>query len=171
MPGIDLPTSAEARRNVDSGDEHRDDTCLFDRAGFRSGISAGRSGERAAIAPICQTRGPVCHPHGFLGRPHQRLGLIDALLLLVLGNRIVDQPGAGLDVHHAIAEYLYPDLENRQTPSTVLSDKVAQGRLGVKSGHGFYAWDTPERREALQAKEAALRQLVAHLQTSVSRPA
>jgi len=77
----------------------------------------------------------------------------------------------GLDVHHAIAEYLYPDLENRQTPSTVLSDKVAQGRLGVKSGHGFYAWDTPERREALQAKEAALRQLVAHLQTSVSRPA
>lgn len=72
----------------------------------------------------------------------------------------------GLDVHHAIAGYLYPDLENRQTPSAVLSQKVEQGRLGVKTGEGFYDWSTPERRHALQQKEAALRALVTHL-TSV----
>ncbi|HLV28610.1 MAG TPA: 3-hydroxyacyl-CoA dehydrogenase NAD-binding domain-containing protein [Burkholderiaceae bacterium] len=69
----------------------------------------------------------------------------------------------GLDIHHAIAGYLYPDLENRQTPSQVLSKKVEQGDLGVKTGQGFYEWHTPEQRAALQEKEAALRALVAHL--------
>lgn len=66
----------------------------------------------------------------------------------------------GLDVHHAITEYLYPDLESRQTPSQVLSDKVQQGHFGVKSGKGFYDWDTPERKASLQEKDATLRQLV-----------
>ncbi|NYT25678.1 3-hydroxyacyl-CoA dehydrogenase family protein [Alcaligenaceae bacterium] len=69
----------------------------------------------------------------------------------------------GLDIHHAIAGYLYPDLENRRTPPDVLSDKVGRGQLGVKSGQGFYDWDTPERRRALESKDAALRGLVAHL--------
>lgn len=75
----------------------------------------------------------------------------------------------GLDIHHAIAGYLYPDLENRQTPSKILSDKVAEGQLGVKTGGGFYAWDTPARRDALKTKETALRDLVAHLQASASQ--
>lgn len=75
----------------------------------------------------------------------------------------------GLDVHHAIASYLYEDLENRQTPSRVLSERVEQGHLGVKSGRGFYDWSTPERREALREKEVALRSLVAHLQDSTSK--
>ena len=66
----------------------------------------------------------------------------------------------GLDVHHAITEYLYPDLENRQTPSRVLSDKVEQGQLGVKSGQGFYDWKAPEQHAALQEKDATLRALV-----------
>src|SRR5690606_4162555 len=66
----------------------------------------------------------------------------------------------GLDVHHAITEYLYPDLESRQTPSQVLSDKVQQGHFGVKSGKGFYDWDTPERKASLQERDATLRQLV-----------
>ncbi len=66
----------------------------------------------------------------------------------------------GLDVHHAITEYLYPDLENRQTPLPLLSNKVGQGHLGVKSGKGFYDWTTPERKAALKEKDATLRQLV-----------
>lgn len=69
----------------------------------------------------------------------------------------------GLDVHHAITGYLYPDLENRQTPSSVLSDKVEKGHLGVKSGQGFYDWRAPERRALLQEKEATLRDLVDRL--------
>ncbi len=69
----------------------------------------------------------------------------------------------GLDIHHAIASYLYPDLESRDTPSAILRDKVAQGHFGVKSGQGFYDWQAPGRRASLQEKEAALRDLVAHL--------
>lgn len=71
----------------------------------------------------------------------------------------------GLDIHLAIAEYLYPDLENSQTPLRVLREKVEQGDLGVKSGRGFYDWNTPERRQALRDKETALRELAAHLET------
>lgn len=72
----------------------------------------------------------------------------------------------GLDIHHAIASYLYPDLENRQTPPSVLTEKVQHGHFGVKSGQGFYTWDTPERRQALRDKDTALRRLVSHLQES-----
>jgi 3-hydroxybutyryl-CoA dehydrogenase len=72
----------------------------------------------------------------------------------------------GLDIHHAIATYLYPDLENRQTPSMLLSLKVEQGELGVKSGEGFYDWNAPERRDALRDKESALRALVKYLTSS-----
>lgn len=50
---------------------------------------------------------------------------------------------AGLDVHHAAAESIYPDLCNDAHPSRVLSDHVARGELGMKTGKGFYTW-TPE---------------------------
>ncbi len=70
----------------------------------------------------------------------------------------------GLDMHHAIATYLYPELENRQSPCQVLSDKVKQGELGVKSGQGFYDWNTPERQKALRDKDIALRRIVKHIQ-------
>ena len=66
----------------------------------------------------------------------------------------------GLDVHHAITEYLYPDLENRETPSKVLSDKVKEGKLGVKTGEGFYDWQSPGKRAVLQEKDSTLRALV-----------
>lgn len=75
----------------------------------------------------------------------------------------------GLDIHHTIASYLYPALENRETPPGVLSQKVAQGHLGVKTGRGFYDWQPPQRRDALKEKEAALRRLVA-LVTSTGTP-
>ena len=70
----------------------------------------------------------------------------------------------GLDVHHAIAGYLYADLENRVTPSAILGEKVEQGKLGVKSGQGFYEWNTPERLAELRDKESALRELVTFLE-------
>lgn len=95
---------------------------------------------------------------------------IDAVAKWALGIRLAltgpleQRDINGLDVHHAIAGYLYTDLENRQTPSRVLSEKVEQGHLGAKSGRGFYTWDTPEQQAALRHKEAALRDLVAYLE-------
>lgn len=50
---------------------------------------------------------------------------------------------AGLDVHYAAAQSIYPDLCNDDHPSKVLSDRVHSGALGMKAGRGFYDW-TPE---------------------------
>jgi 3-hydroxybutyryl-CoA dehydrogenase len=46
----------------------------------------------------------------------------------------------GLDVRHSIAEYLAGVLGERFAPPRVLSEKVAAGKLGKKSGEGFYRW-------------------------------
>ena len=47
----------------------------------------------------------------------------------------------GLDVRLGIAEYLATTLGPRFDPPALLRCMVAEGRLGQKSGQGFYAWD------------------------------
>ncbi len=47
----------------------------------------------------------------------------------------------GLDVRLGIAEQLERDLGPRFAPPPLLRDMVAEGRLGRKSGRGFYEWD------------------------------
>lgn len=47
----------------------------------------------------------------------------------------------GLDVRLGIAEHLSRTLGPRFAPPQLLRDLVAQGRLGRKSGRGFYTWD------------------------------
>lgn len=53
----------------------------------------------------------------------------------------------GLDTCKAIAEYIYPSLSNAETPSELLEEKVNQGKLGVKSGKGFYQYgkESPDK--------------------------
>ena len=47
----------------------------------------------------------------------------------------------GLDVRLGIAEHLARALDDRRfDPPQLLRDMVAQGKLGKKSGHGFYDW-------------------------------
>ncbi|MAR46082.1 MAG: 3-hydroxybutyryl-CoA dehydrogenase [Gemmatimonadaceae bacterium] len=47
----------------------------------------------------------------------------------------------GLDVRLRIAEYLYEALgSDAFTPPNLLRQMVAEGRLGKKSGEGFYSW-------------------------------
>ena len=46
----------------------------------------------------------------------------------------------GLDVRLGIAEYLASTLGPRFEPPQLLRDMVAQGKLGKKSGEGFYRW-------------------------------
>ena len=46
----------------------------------------------------------------------------------------------GLDVRLGIAEQLEHDLGPRFAPPQLLRDLVAEGRLGRKSGRGFYEW-------------------------------
>lgn len=46
----------------------------------------------------------------------------------------------GLDVRLDIAEHLARELGPRFEPPAVLRDKVAAGKLGRKTGEGFYTW-------------------------------
>jgi len=47
----------------------------------------------------------------------------------------------GLDVRLAIAEHLWGVYGDRFEPPQLLRDMVAEGRLGKKSGRGFYDWE------------------------------
>ncbi|MGX5695681.1 3-hydroxyacyl-CoA dehydrogenase family protein [Agromyces soli] len=52
----------------------------------------------------------------------------------------------GLDVRLGIAEYLASTLGERFEPPAMLRRMVAEGRLGRKSGEGFYRWDVEGTR-------------------------
>jgi 3-hydroxybutyryl-CoA dehydrogenase len=52
----------------------------------------------------------------------------------------------GLDVRLGIAEYLTGALGPAFTPPQVLRDKVAAGKLGKKTGEGFYRWSPDGKR-------------------------
>jgi len=82
---------------------------------------------------------------------------------LALSGPLEQRDMNGIDVHHAIATYLYADLENRTTPSPLLAEKVASGQIGAKSGQGFYTWPAERREQVLRDKSAALGELVAWL--------
>jgi len=46
----------------------------------------------------------------------------------------------GLDVRLGIAEYLHSTLGERFAPPALLREKVAAGKLGRKTGEGFFTW-------------------------------
>lgn len=83
---------------------------------------------------------------------------------LALSGPLEQRDMNGLDVHCAIAEYLYPDLENRTTPSDLLRQKVRNGELGAKAGRGFYDWPPARRERVLADKRDALAELSQWLQ-------
>jgi 3-hydroxybutyryl-CoA dehydrogenase len=49
----------------------------------------------------------------------------------------------GLDVRLAIADHLASVYGERFAPPQLLRDMVAEGKVGKKSGQGFYAWGDP----------------------------
>src|SRR6185437_4210517 len=52
----------------------------------------------------------------------------------------------GLDVRLGIAEYLTHHLGETFQPPQLLRDKVADGKLGKKTGEGFYKWSADGKR-------------------------
>ncbi|WP_217132921.1 3-hydroxyacyl-CoA dehydrogenase family protein [Leucobacter chinensis] len=52
----------------------------------------------------------------------------------------------GLDVRLAIAEYLTATLGPRFEPPALMRQMVAEGKLGRKSGQGFFEWPAPAGR-------------------------
>lgn len=57
----------------------------------------------------------------------------------------------GLDLTLDIHGVVLPDLDTTNEPQALLSEHVAAGRLGMKSGRGFYEW-TPETSEAVRQR-------------------
>lgn len=63
---------------------------------------------------------------------------------------------AGLDVHNAGAETIYPDLCNDTEPSPYMSDKVKAGEIGMKAKKGFYEWNEESIAQEKARYERAL---------------
>lgn len=70
---------------------------------------------------------------------------------------------SGLDVTTAAATILYPDLCNDDAPRPILTDKIARGDFGMKTGKGFWEWSDAqvrtERERYIKTLRAALRVL------------
>jgi 3-hydroxybutyryl-CoA dehydrogenase len=69
---------------------------------------------------------------------------------------------AGLEVHLAVAQALFPALANDAVAPETLRALVADGHLGAKSGSGILSDYPPGQREALAAfRDAMLRSIAA----------
>jgi 3-hydroxybutyryl-CoA dehydrogenase len=71
----------------------------------------------------------------------------------------------GLDTHLAIAEYLYPDLEDSHTPLDILTQKVRAGNYGIKSGKGFFDWTDKDAASVGSLKNRQLIKVLKLLET------
>lgn len=56
---------------------------------------------------------------------------------------VLQRDHAGLEVHCAAGATMYPSLAANTEPAKCLSERVAAGKFGMKSGEGFFKW-TPE---------------------------
>jgi 3-hydroxybutyryl-CoA dehydrogenase len=62
----------------------------------------------------------------------------------------------GLDVFCDISRYLFDSLSSSTKPVEVLEQLVRRGRLGAKSGRGFYRYPPQELREFLARRDRVL---------------
>lgn len=53
----------------------------------------------------------------------------------------------GIDIWTTVADILWQDLEDRKDAPKILRDKVEAGEYGVKTGKGFFDYNTPEKKE------------------------
>jgi len=65
----------------------------------------------------------------------------------------------GTDLTLAVHGHVLPDLDRTPGPQPLLSELVASGRLGMKSGAGFRTWSEGQREEVAARLAAHLRRL------------
>jgi 3-hydroxybutyryl-CoA dehydrogenase len=62
----------------------------------------------------------------------------------------------GLDVFNAISEYLFPELNSKSSVPKALTQLVAKGKLGAKSGDGFYKYPGGVRDSIVRRRDRLL---------------
>ena len=65
---------------------------------------------------------------------------------------------AGLDIYQAVSSYLNKELSTRADVSPIITEKTAEGRLGIKSGGGIFDY-TPEK--ILELRKTRAQKLIA----------
>ena len=63
---------------------------------------------------------------------------------------------AGLDIYHSVASYLNADLNASSEVSAMVSEKVAKGELGIKSGKGLFDYRPDEIPPLMQRRMSLL---------------
>ena len=72
---------------------------------------------------------------------------------------------AGWDTISAIIGQLYPDLESKSGHPKLINNMLTEGKLGIKSGKGFYGWSDDSiksRRQKIGEALAAIDRLSKH---------
>lgn len=59
----------------------------------------------------------------------------------------------GLDLIERIHQYLLDDIADNHGPSEYLTGSVRQGRLGMKSGQGFYDWSSRDAEALIERRD------------------
>jgi 3-hydroxybutyryl-CoA dehydrogenase len=83
---------------------------------------------------------------------------IDMSFKMTLGRRysvtgpIESAELGGLDIMHAFAEFLLPDLDTSKQPPAALTELVRNGNFGLKSGTGVYDWSKRDGQALLAAR-------------------
>ena len=87
---------------------------------------------------------------------------IDAAVTYSIGRRLpvtgplMSADFGGLDVFKSISDYLFRDLSTLQASGETLDSLVGSGKLGVKSGEGFYDWGGSRSDEVSAERETML---------------